>query len=91
MEKIPTTELQMMLAHIRTNNNMPLTQDTRDKFTSIILELILARHTQEDLIELLKSADDKIEKLEWKLMFANKDKISAELIKKRKERESNEE
>lgn len=48
MEKIPTTELQMMLAHIRTNTNIPLTQDTRDKFTSIILELILARHILED-------------------------------------------
>jgi len=48
MEKIPTTELQMMLAHIRTNNNMPLTQDTRNKFTSIILELILARHILEE-------------------------------------------
>lgn len=89
MNKIPTTELQMILAHLRTDTHITLTPENRDKFTSIILELILARHTQEDLIELLKSADDKIEKLEWKLMFANKDKISAELIKKRKERESN--
>ncbi|UGO50711.1 hypothetical protein PQE68_gp120 [Bacillus phage vB_BanS_Sophrita] len=48
MEKIPTTELQMMMAHIRTDSHITLTQSNRDKFTSIILELILARHILED-------------------------------------------
>ena len=51
MEKIPTTELQMMMAHIRTDTHITLTPENRDKFTSIILELILARHILEECEE----------------------------------------
>jgi len=86
MTKIETTRLQMILAHIRTDTHINLTQENRDIFTSIILELIKARHVQEDLIELLKSADDKIDRLEWKLMFAKKDEYTAHLFAKKKEK-----
>ncbi|AGI11881.1 hypothetical protein X915_gp115 [Bacillus phage vB_BanS-Tsamsa] len=89
--KIETTRLQMILAHIRTDTHINLTGENREIFTSIILELIKARHVQEDLIELLKSADDKIEKLEWKLMFENKDKIVNQMVaRKMKEGKMNE-
>ncbi|UGO50974.1 hypothetical protein PQE70_gp121 [Bacillus phage vB_BanS_Nate] len=75
MTKIETARLQMILANIRTLPQINMTKENRDTLTSIILELIKARHIQEDLIELLQSADEKIDELEWALFFAKKDEI----------------